>query len=228
MLRRILLAFSKLVLVICIPPFILLTNLYPLMTSAFLRHEYGKPDFPPSPGFTQEERLMVAEKAIFYLLTDADIDVLRDLRGEEGPLFREKELVHMVDVKILTWRAFSFHALLGLLIATSVIALLAVRETRKRLPLYIFFGSLVTIALLLLTLAVVNFRFGWWFIEFHRVFFGPDEERWLFDYSDALIRLFPPRFWFDAAMLIGLLTIGEAAILGAAMYWLSIKFKPRI
>jgi uncharacterized membrane protein len=79
-----------------------------------------------------------------------------------------------------------------------------------------------------LALAVVNFRFWWWFIEFHRVFFGPDEERWLFDYSDALIRLFPPRFWFDAAVFMGLLTIGEAAILGAATYWLSIKLKLRI
>ncbi len=41
---------------------------------------------------------------------------------------------------------------------------------------------------------------GWqlWFDTFHRLFFAPGT--WLFNASDALIRLVPEKFWFDTAL----------------------------
>jgi uncharacterized membrane protein len=49
------------------------------------------------------------------------------------------------------------------------------------------------------------------------VFFTGDT--WLFNYTDTLIRLYPEQFWFDAATVIGVMTIVEAILLGALAWW---------
>lgn len=218
MLKKSILVIARILLVLSIPVFLLLTNLYALMSPAFLRYEYGKADFPPSPGFTDEQRLMVAEKAVTYLRSDAGIEILGDLEGEEGPLFREKELVHMVDVKVLTRQALLTHGLVGLLIALSLGVLLGIRDTQGQVSTSLLQGSLLTIALLVAVVALIYLNFDWFFTHFHLTFFMGDS--WIFDWSDTLIRLFPERFWFDAATLWGLLTLGETVILGG-IAWLS-------
>ena len=218
MLKNIILTIARILLVLSIPVFLLLTNLYALMSPAFLHYEYGKADFPASPGFTDEQRLMVAETAVTYLRSDAGIEILGDLEGTEGPLFREKELVHMVDVKVLTRQAFLAHGLLGLLIALSLVTLLGIRDGQPWSSTSLLQGSLLTIALLLSLVALVYLNFDWFFTRFHLTFFEGDS--WMFNLSDTLIRLFPTRFWFDAASLWGLLTLGEAVALGGVA-WLS-------
>lgn len=218
MLKKIILMIARILLVLSVPVFLLLTNLYALMSPAFLHYEYGKADFPPSPGFTDEQRLMVAETAITYLRSDAGIGILGDLEGKEGPLFREKELVHMVDVKVLTRQAFLAHGLLGLLIAVSLLVLLGIRDIQSQVSTSLLQGSLLTIALLVALVALIYLNFDWFFTRFHLALFEGDS--WLFDFSDTLIRLFPPRFWFDAGIIWGLLTLGEAAALGG-IAWLS-------
>ena len=218
MLKKIILTIARILLVLSIPVFLLLTNLYAFMSPAFLRYEYGKASFPPSPGFTNEQRLMVADRAVTYLRSDAGIELLGDLEGEDGPLFREKELVHMADVKVVTRQAFLAHGLLGLLMAVSLGVLLILRDARPQVSISLLQGSLLTIALLVTLVALVYLNFDWFFTQFHLAFFEGDS--WIFDFSDTLIRLFPTRFWFDAASLWGVLTLVEAVILGVVA-WLS-------
>lgn len=212
MLKKSIVMIARILLVISIPVFLLLTNLYVFMSPAFLRYEYGKADFPPSPGFTDEERLVVAEKAVTYLRSDTGIELLGDLKGAEGPLFREKELVHMVDVKVLTIQAFLAHGLVALVIAFSLGVLLVIRDAPTRISISLLQGSLLTIALLIAVVALAYLNFDWFFTHFHLAFFEGDS--WIFDWSDTLIRLFPERFWFDAATIWGFLTLGEAVVLG--------------
>ena len=209
---------ARILLVLSVPAFLLLTNLYIFMTPTFLRYEYGKANFPPSPGFTDEERLMVADRAVTYLRSDTGIELLGDLEGGDGPLFNERELAHMVDVKVVTRQAFLAHGLLGLLIAFSLSVLLVIRDSRPRISLSLLQGSLLTIALLLALVALVYLNFDWFFTQFHLAFFEGDS--WIFAFSDTLIRLFPTRFWYDAASLWGVFTLGEAVILGVVA-WLS-------
>lgn len=209
---------ARILLVLSVPAFLLLTNLYIFMTPTFLRYEYGKANFPPSPGFTDEERLMVADRAVTYLRSDTGIELLGDLEGGDGPLFNERELAHMVDVKVVTRQAFLAHGLLGLLIAFSLSVLLVIRDTQPRISLSLLQGSLLTIALLLALVALVYLSFDWFFTQFHLAFFEGDS--WIFAFSDTLIRLFPTRFWYDAASLWGVFTLGEAVILGVVA-WLS-------
>ena len=218
MLKKSILTIAKILLVLSVPVFLLLTNLYIFMSPAFLRYEYGKADFPASPGFTDEERLGVADRAVTYLRSDAGIEILGDLEGEEGPLFREKELVHMVDVKMVTRQAFLTHGLLGLAIAFSLGVLLVIRDTETQISTSLLQGSLLTIALLLALVALVYLNFDWFFTRFPLPFFEGDS--WIVSLSETLIRLFPPRFWFDAASLWGVLTLVEAVALGVVA-WLS-------
>jgi integral membrane protein (TIGR01906 family) len=218
MLKKSILTIARMLLVLSVPVFLLLTNLYVFMSPSFLRYEYGKADFPSSPGFTDAERLMVADRAVTYLRSDAGIGILGDLKGEEGPLFRTKELVHMVDVKVVTRRAFLAHGLLALFIAVTLGILLVVRDSQTQISISLLQGSLLTIALLLALVALVYLNFDWFFTRFHLTFFEGDS--WIFSLSDTLIRLFPTRFWFDAASLWGLVTLGEAVVL-SGVAWLS-------
>jgi len=218
MLKKSILIIARILLVLSIPVFLLLTNLYIFMSPTFVRYEYGKANFPPAPGFTDEQRLTVAEKAITYLRSEEGIETLGDLEGEEGPLFKDRELVHMVDVKVLTRQTFLAHGLLGLLIAVSLGVLLIIRDTQPQISASLLRGSLLTVALLLALVALVYLNFDWFFTRFHLAFFEGDS--WIFNLSDVLIRLFPTRFWFDAASLWGVLTLVEAVILGG-IAWLS-------
>ena len=218
MLRKSILTIARILIVLSVPVFLLLTNLYIFMTPTFLRYEYGKADFPPAPGFTDEERLVVANTAIHYLRSDAGIEMLGDLEGEGEALFNERELAHMVDVKVVTRQAFLAHGLLGLLIAFSLGVLLILQNAQPQVSTSLLQGSLVTVALLLALIALVYLSFDWFFTQFHLAFFEGDS--WIFAFSDTLIRLFPTRFWFDAASLWGVFTLGEAVVL-SVVAWLS-------
>ncbi len=62
------------------------------------------PYFPPDQyGFTKADRLKWAPYALNYLTNSADISYLGDLKFEDGtPLYNERELSHMNDVKRVT------------------------------------------------------------------------------------------------------------------------------
>jgi integral membrane protein (TIGR01906 family) len=78
-------------------------------------------------------------------------------------------------------------------------------------------GGAITVALLLVTLLVVVFAFGPFFVFFHRIFFEGDT--WLFNWYDTLIRLFPVKFWQDVFLWVGGGAILEAAVIGALAWW---------
>ena len=91
---------------------LVLTAIRLLMMPAFLSFEYNTPNFPPdSFGFTLEDRLHWSNIALEYLLNNAEIEFLGDLRFTDGsPVYNQRELGHMVDVKnamqtaLMVWR----------------------------------------------------------------------------------------------------------------------------
>src|SRR6266540_3921123 len=78
-----------------------------LLSPIFYKIEYNMPYFPPDDyGFTQADRLKWAPYAVNYLVNNADISYLGDLKFDDGrPLFNERELSHMSDVKRVTQAA---------------------------------------------------------------------------------------------------------------------------
>lgn len=213
-----------------VPVALILAAVRAVLTPWFLEFEYRTPNFPADPygfhlpahlePFSMQDRLYYANIARVYLLNDADISFLGDLRfpeGQETPplscqfmddctrLFNDRELEHMIDVKLVTQGALrvwylSVAALLGLgLWAWYGGWLEDYRRGLRR-------GGWLTVILLGLVLLLVVAAFGIFFVFFHEVFFDPGT--WTFWPSDTLIRLFPERFWRDIFLTVALLTMG--------------------
>ncbi len=211
------------VLVISIPFFLLLSNLYLFLSPSFpagilsyIDYEYMKGSWPLPPRYDDHERREVAKAVLYYLRSTEEISYLGELADEDGPLFNERELVHLVDVKALARRALLLHRVLGLLIMGAVVILLFYPEGRKALPGSLLQGGLLTFLLFGLVGVLAATAFDTFFVGFHRTFFTGDS--WLFNHSDTLIQLFPLPFWFDAAITWVGLTLGEAAILAVGAY----------
>jgi integral membrane protein (TIGR01906 family) len=221
--RKILTRASAALLIICLPWFLALSSLLPLITPAFLHLQYARPDVPPSSKFSPEERQALAETAAHYLVSNEGVDYLARLEDAEGTaLFNERELTHMVDVKILLGRAMRLDLLLGLFLAGALGTLLGRKESRQRTPFYLFTAALVAPALAVAALIVVPLQFRWFFVEFHHLFFSGDS--WLFPRSDTLIQLFPETFWFNALQSWLLLTIGASVAIAVGSHlWMRRK-----
>ncbi|MBC8099255.1 MAG: DUF1461 domain-containing protein, partial [Armatimonadetes bacterium] len=98
----------------------------------------------------------------------------------------------------------------GSLGALLVIALLWTRD-RSALATALLRGGLLTVGGVVVIVLGVIIAWDSFFTTFHQLFF--QDGTWIFYYSDTLIRLFPEQFWFDAALLIGGLTVGGALLL---------------
>ena len=154
--------------------------------------EYHRPGFPGDGyGFNSDDRMTYGSYAVDYLSNWSGPRYLGELVNRSGEkLFKDGEVSHMADVKLVILSAFGAGALL---ILTSIIAIIYLR---RRTPgggrRGLFAGSIVTLVLIigLGTLAVL----GWqqFFTEFHRIFFAAGS--WIFALEDTLIRLFPGQF----------------------------------
>jgi integral membrane protein (TIGR01906 family) len=195
-----------------VPAALCMTAVRAMLMPLYLQYEYNAPGFPADPyGFTKADRLYYSNIALDYLLNNAGISFLGDLRFKDGsPVYNERELHHMVDVKNTVKGALTVWVVsLVLLVVLGVWAwrggwMDAFRAGMVR-------GGWLTVILLVGVLLFVLFGFGVFFVLFHDVFFQPGT--WMFLYSDTLIRLFPERFWRDIFIIVGLLSIAGAAII---------------
>ncbi|MBK8823444.1 MAG: TIGR01906 family membrane protein [Anaerolineales bacterium] len=190
------------------------TALRILLSPIFINVEYRMPYFPADEfGFTQQDRLQWAPFALEYLVNSADISYLGDLKFDNGnPLYNERELSHMADVKNVVRGALQ--AWMISLVGLILIAVLAYRQ--KWMPDYVLglrrggmwmIGLATALGLIAGVGIVLNPDVFWQFFTlFHQVFFTGDS--WLFYYSDTLIRLFPIRFWQDAFLWAAILALG--------------------
>ena len=211
---------AALVVTLAVPVCLALGSIRLLMTNAYLSIEYHKPDFPPDDyGFTLEDRLHYGVYAVDYLTNSADISYLGALTFPNGQsFFNSRELQHMADVKRVTQAAFTVgYAALAVL---ALLTLLMNRSDSGRSALRngLFGGAALTLGLLAALAAGVLLAWDTFFTRFHELFFA--NGTWQFEYSDSLIRLYPERFWQDAALTIGgLSAVGALAILIGCTVW---------
>ena len=195
-----------------------------IMTYEFLRFEYPRPDFPADGyGFSAQDRLAYAPYGIDYLLNGEDIDFLGDLRlprgkcwqplpgAEDCPMYQPRALAHLADVKRIIQTVFWLAFLFGL---TAVgLAGLTHRSAgfRRAIRIGLTYGSRLTLAAVAATAMFAVTAWDFFFDRFHELFFASGT--WRFAFSDTLIRLFPERFWFDAAIAIGILDAVAALLI---------------
>jgi len=191
------------------PIFLLGLGLRILLTPIFYNVEYRMPYFPPdSYGFSQADRLHWAPYAVDYLINNADISYLGDLTFEDGsPLYNERELSHMHDVKVVTKGALRiWYVTVILLVGLGAWAWFgkwwqAYGQGLRR-------GGWLMIGLVLIIGLFGAIAFWQLFTLFHALFFEGDT--WMFEFSDTLIRLFPMQFWQDAFLWAGVIAVGGA------------------
>lgn len=193
-----------------------------MLTPLFLQVEYNLPGFPADPyGFTREQRINFSKISVDYLINNEGIEFLQNQKIDEGtPLYNARELSHMLDVKVLVK-----NMLTAWLVLLLIWLLLLVWAWRGKwfldFLLAVSNGGWLTLGIILFLLTAVLVDFDGLFTAFHHLFFEGDT--WLFYYSDSLIRLFPMRFWRDAFILTGGITILLALISALSRKRLLIK-----
>ncbi len=198
----------KLLISFLLPLVLVVASVRLLVTDEYLAFAYGKTDFPPDPfGFDQAQRLTYASANFEYVREGQPIEALASQRLDNAPLYNERELKHMQDVQNVyqsVWRLWQIA--LALIFVAGVVLAWRV-ETRGDLAVAIQWGGLLTTALVAVVGLLAVAAWQLWFVAFHQIFFAAGT--WMFNYSDTLIRLFPEKFWFDAALTIsGLSLIG--------------------
>jgi len=205
---------------ILIPIALIGLGLRVLLTPLYYQVEYNMPYFPPDEyGFTKEDRLMWAPYAVQYLVNSADISYLGDLKFDDGnPVYNERELSHMHDVKRVTKGALNVWyvtmvALLGLGIWSRSNGQGQPYRQGLRRGGWLTVGLAVALGGIVLVGIAINPDVFWdFFAWFHSLFF--EGGSWQFLFSDTLIRLFPIRFWEDAFLWTAVITLGGGITLG--------------
>ncbi|MBP2411588.1 integral membrane protein (TIGR01906 family) [Arthrobacter stackebrandtii] len=187
-------------------PVVLLVLAIRVVTSnVFLWVEYHRPGFPAdSFGFSTEDRVTYGSYTVDYLLNFAPPRFLGGLVDKIGnPLFLDREVGHMADVKSVIVMAFIVGLVLAAVMVVAMVYL--ARRTRGGIRRGLFAGSIATLAVIVgLGVFAVT---GWeaFFTEFHKIFFA--DGTWTFYTDDTLIRLFPSQFWMDAGIFIGVFVL---------------------
>jgi len=147
------------------------------------------------------------------LVNSADISYLGDLKFPGGaPLYNERELSHMADVKgVVQGALWVWYVSVAILILLAFVAsrgswMFEYMDALRRGGWWMI-GLAVSLGFIAGAGILLNPDIFWVFFSwFHSLFFTGDS--WLFYYSDTLIRLFPIRFWQDAFLAAAVIALG--------------------
>lgn len=198
-------------------PLLFLTSNLRLEVNALRLYQYGfdKYNVSAATGLDRSELTRAARELIHYFNSrEEPIQVRVRAGGEDFELFNKKEQIHLKDVKGLVRLDYAVQRMtLAYVLGYILASLLWGGALRRGLARKVLWGSALTLGLMLL-LGVVNlFGFDQFFLGFHLVSFS--NELWMLDPSkDFLIRMFPEGFFYDAALLLALLTAAEALVVG--------------
>ncbi|MFC1967211.1 TIGR01906 family membrane protein [Chloroflexota bacterium] len=200
--------------IICVPPLLLTGGIALALNSPWLyAGGFEKYGISQATGLEPAELEKAARGLIAYFNSPAeDIDITVTKDGAPMPLFNEKEIAHLRDVKALFWLDYR------VLLYTLVYALLYAGvclfrwRSRRRLARGLLGGGGFTLALIVLLGIGIALNFEALFWQFHLIIFANDF--WLLDPSrDYLIMLFPQGFWYDTALFCTAVTAAGAVLL---------------
>jgi integral membrane protein (TIGR01906 family) len=189
-----------------VPLVLVLGAIQVLVSDQYLEFEYGKTDFPIDPyGFDQIQRLAYASGNFRWVREGQPIDALALQESGGKPLYNPRELKHMQDVQgIFLFTRRVWHLALGLLVLIVTLSLWR-KENLMELAQGLKIGGLLVVGLVVVVGLLAVTAWQVWFVAFHQIFFTPGS--WTFNPSDTLIRLFPERFWYDAALTLSGLSL---------------------
>jgi integral membrane protein (TIGR01906 family) len=207
---------------------------------SYPRYEYGKPDFPTdlegmplatavSLGLvplTHAVRLELALLAVTFLESWQPAETTIVMLAEQQlphigtPLYNQRELNHLVDVKHITDAICWLAPLTAMPVIGGLLFLLRRPRTRRVSYLALGQGGLFTGILLSGIAGLILFGWSFFFYQFHGLLFPSGT--WTFAATDSLMRLYPERFFFDVGVIISLgawLCGMLAALAGYLLAW---------
>lgn len=207
-----------------LPLMIIFTSARIIFTPFYLNYEYQSPKFPADEfGFSTQERLKWANISLDYLFNDQGIEFLANQKMADGnPLYNERELSHMLDVKKLIQACvISWIAIAGFFVLMAVWSWRG--KWQETFWQAIMRGGWLTVGLIVAILAAIAMSFDQFFTNFHHLFFTGDS--WLFFETDSLIRLFPLKLWSDGFTFVGIFSLTFGIVLGAIGHKLKHKYQ---
>ncbi len=191
-----------------------------IMVGKIHLYEYGfdKYDITDVTGLERSELIKGAEGLISYFNGEEDSPQVQVTKGgKEIDLFKQREIAHLRDVKVLIE---IFRLVLWITLGYIVIYAIAGFALRKRafwpsLSRVVLSGSAFTLALFAFVGIWALVDFQGLFLKFHLTSFQND--LWILDPSrHYLIMMFPEGFFCDAALFLVGGTVMEAVVLGGA------------
>jgi integral membrane protein (TIGR01906 family) len=202
---RILRSAARYLFVLCLP-ILLIAGTVRLAVNEVRLYEYGfdKYDVSQETGLDDDELRGVAKELIDYFNSG----------DEEFEFFTDREVAHLKDVRGLIQLDYRFHeATLAYILGFAVVGLLWSRgRSWKGLARLVVWGSVLTIALMIVLGLGAVIGFGQLFHDFHVLSFSND--LWKLSSGDYLLMMFPESFFRDATLFIAGAIVGEALLLG--------------
>jgi integral membrane protein (TIGR01906 family) len=203
--------------VTAVPLFLVTTNVLQLAADRpVYERGFARYDVARRTGLTPAQLREVAQAFIDYFSgARPSLDVVVELGGARRPLFNQRELKHMHDVRDLILAADRWRLLAGaVLVAMPALGFAFLRSSfLAPFAKLCVAGALLTVGLLGAFAGLSLGDFGDAFVRFHELMF--DNDLWILDPTrDYLIVLFPEGFWFDATIRIATSTAIQAISLG--------------
>lgn len=191
----------------------------------FYKSEYKKLNTAQDIGMSYDDLTHTTEVLLDYIQGKrGDLAVNATIHGSERAVFNEKEILHMVDVKVLYLNAMAVKN--AMWIAFVLFMAIGVGLSKKealRIGSEMFLKALVSMAVFVITLgiyALVDFESFW--IQFHYVFFTNDLF-FLDPNTDILIQMVPSQFFFDLVVRIAMTFIVSMAVVWGGSYYIRRK-----
>lgn len=204
--------------IVCVPVFLITTNVRLVLNSGML-YDYGfnKYKIEKYTGIEYEQLQIAGQQIRDYFNNDEDkIKISISVHGSMvSNLFNEKEILHMYDVKQLVKMVYSvqLYAAISIIIACLLLFVDSSRKWKQTMPRYFMKGGWLTFSVVLFVALLAVVGFDRLFLYFHLVSFSND--LWILDpRHDYLIAMFPQGFFFDSTVTIAILTLLEGAFLG--------------
>ena len=211
----------------CLPIFIIAINVGYITHSDWLyTYNWWRNGIPDRTGLPIHELDSAADQIKDYFQNDAErLDVRVNTSRGTASLFDEREILHMIDVKDLIKIVSAVSIWTGIILALTTAIGLAIRRRQfwASLSRWLRYTALIWGIAIAAILIIAVIDFTWIFTQFHLLSFAND--LWQLDpFRHYLLLLFPERFFLEATLFIGLLTIIEFIGLYVGSRLMEIRF----
>ena len=207
---------AALAFIIALPVALITTNVRVLINAPAL-YEYATDHYntTTTTGIERDQLIRASGELVDYFNNDEDeifVRVQKD--GDPIRLFDDQETAHLRDVKTLLVSSFRVQEASVMFVLAYVVAVFiwARENSLRTLAKQLFISSALSIALLAGVGGLIATGFDSSFEQFHVIAF--DNDFWRLDSSrQALIQMFPTKFWQDVTLWAGIATAIELGVL---------------